>query len=166
MQTDDSRKSSKLEGVCYIPRGEWEPDSVEVRADLQLPVYPLIENDPFGQDFLRDLEGLLGGAYLETDAPWFVRVRAWLPKGHEALVLHWVNYRQDEGANIETPQPVGRVEVECKVPAGYLVQKVEWLYPEQRDSVVLHHETLGARIRFTLPSVIVYGLSVLHLQKA
>ena len=56
--------------------------------------------------------------------------------------------------------------MECKVPVGYAVQKVEWLYPEKGDSVILHHETLGERIRFTIPSVIVYGLSVLHLQKA
>ena len=109
---------------------------------------------------------MLGGVYLETDAPWFVRVRAWLPEGHEALTLHWVNYRQDEDADIETPQPVGPVQVDCKVPMGYAVQKVEWLYPEKGDSVILHHKTLGERIRFTIPSVIVYGLSVLYLQKA
>ena len=166
MQADENHKGSKSEGVCYIPRGEWKPDLVEVRTDLQLPVYPSLEDDPLGEDFVRDLEGLLGEAYLETDAPWFVRVRAWLPEGHEALVLHWVNYRQDEEADIETPQPVGPIQVECRVPEGYVVQKVEWLYPEKRDSVILHHETLGERIHFTIPSVIIYGLSVLHLQKA
>ena len=156
---------AELEGVCYIAGGQWEPDSVEVRG-AQLPVYPFIEHDPFGQDFLKDLEGLLAGVYLETDAPWFVRVRAWLPQGHEALVLHWVNYRQDEDTDIETPQPTGPIQVECKVPEGYVVQKVEWLYPEKRDPVALHHETLGEQIRFTIPSVIVYGLSVINLQKA
>ena len=166
LQMDESHKNSKPEGVYYTPRGEWKPDSVEVRTDLQLPVYPLIENDPFGQDFLRNLEGLLEGAYLETDAPWFIRVRAWLPEGHEALVLHWVNYQQDEEADIETPQPVGPVQVDCKVPTGYVVQKVEWLYPEKRDPVPLHHETRGERTYFIIPSVIVYGLSVLHLRKA
>ena len=160
--TDENR----TEGVCYIAEGQWEPDSVEVQTGVQLPVYPSLENDSFGQDFLKDLEGLLGEVYLETDAPWFVRVRAWLPAGHEALTLHWVNYRQDEEADIETPQPVGPVQVKCKVPVGYAVQKVEWLYPEKGDSVILHHETLGERIHFTIPSVIVYGLSVLHLQKA
>ena len=164
--TDENRKGTKPEGVCYIAGGQWEPDSVEVQTGVQLPVYPSLENDSFGQDFLKDLEGLLGGVYLETDAPWFVRVRAWLPEGHEALTLHWVNYRQDEDADIETPQPVGPVQVDCKVPMGYAVQKVEWLYPEKGDSVILHHETLGERIHFTIPSVIVYGLSVLHLQKA
>ena len=93
-------------------------------------------------------------------------MRAWLPEGHEALVLHWVNYRQDEEADIETPQPVGPVQVECKVPEGYVVEKIEWLYPEKQESVTLPHEIHGKRIHFTIPSVIVYGLSVLRLQKA
>ena len=165
MRADESRERTTPEGVCYIPSGEWEPNLVEVRADVQLQVYPSLENDSFGQDFLRDLEALLEELYLETDAPWFVRVRAWLPEGQEALTLHWVNYKQDEEADIETPQPVGPVQVECKVPEDYAVQKVEWLYPEKGDPVVLPHETLGERIRFTIPSVIVYGLSVLYLQR-
>ena len=160
--TDENR----TEGVCYVAGGQWEPNSVEVQTGVQLPVYPSLEDDSFGQGLLTDLEDLLGDVYLETDAPWFVRARAWLPEGHEALTLHWVNYRQDEEADIETPQPVGPVQVDCKVPVGYVVQKVEWLYPEKGDSVILHHETLGERIRFTIPNVIVYGLSVLHLQKA
>ena len=160
--TDENR----TEEVCYVAGGQWEPNSVEVQTGVQLPVYPSLEDDSFGQGLLADLEDLLGELYLETDAPWFVRARAWLPEGHEALTLHWVNYRQDEEADIETPQPVGPVQVDCKVPVGYAVQRVEWLYPEKGDSVILHHETLGERIRFTIPSVIVYGLSVLHLQKA
>ena len=157
---------NRTEGVCYVAGGQWEPNSVEVQAGVQLPIYPSLEDDSFGQGLLTDLEDLLGEVYLETDAPWFVRARAWLPEGHDALTLHWVNYRQDEEADIETPQPVGPVQVDCKVPMGYTVQRVEWLYPEKGDSINLYHETLGERIRFTIPSVIVYGLSVLHLQKA
>ena len=138
---------------------------MEVQDGVQLQLYPSLENDSFGQDFLRDLEALLEESYLETDAPWFVRVRAWTPKGHEALTLHWVNYQQDEDTDIETPQPVGPVQVDCKVPEGYTVQKVAWLYPEKGEPVILSHETRGERIHFTIPGVIVYGLSVLYLQK-
>ena len=164
-QAEENRNRTAPEGVCYIPTGEWKPDLVEVRTDVQLMVYPFLENDSFGQGFLRDLEGLLEGTYLETDAPWFVRVRAWLPDEEEALVLHWVNYQQDEEADIETPQPVGPVRVECTVPDDYTVQKVEWLYPEKQGPVTLPHETHREGIHFTIPSVIVYGLSVLRLQK-
>ena len=163
--TGNNRGGTQPAGIRYVAEGEWEPNSVEVRTGVQLPVYPPLEDDTFGQDFLRDLDDLLGEVYLETDAPWFVRVRAWLPEAHEALVLHWVNYRQDEETDIETPQPTGPIQVECKVPEGYIVPEVEWFYPEKGDSVTLHHETLGERICFTIPSVIVYGLSVLRLQK-
>ena len=163
--TEEEHQGTKPESVCYVAEGQWEPDSVEVRDGVQLPVYPSPEADSFGGGFLRDLEDLLGEVYLETDAPWFVRVRAWMPEGHDALVLHWVNYRQDEEADIETPQPTGPVQVACKVPKDCLVNKVEWLYPEKGESATLPHETLGERIHFTIPSVIVYGLSVLHLHK-
>ena len=163
--TAEDHNGARLEGVCYVAEGQWEPDSVEVQPDVQLPAYPSLEDDSWGQALLRDLDDLLGEVYLETDAPWFVRVRAWAPEGHEALVLHWVNYRQDEDADIETPQPTGPIQVECKVPEGYSVQKVEWLYPEKGDSVPLHHDTCGEGVHFTIPSVIVYGLSVMHLRK-
>ena len=166
VQTDGLQEHTTPAGVCYISNGEWEPNSVEVRADVQLQVYPFIEDDSFGQNFLGLLGDLLEGIYLETDAPWFVRVRAWLPDRHEALALHWVNYQQDEEADIETPQPVGPVQVDCKVPAGYAVQNVEWLYPEKGDPVVLPHVLRGERVKFTIPTVIVYGLSVLRLRKA
>ena len=159
--TDENR----TEGVCCVAEGQWEPNTIEVQPDVQLPAHPSLEDDSWGQNLLSDLDNLLGSVYLETDAPWFVRVRAWAPEGHEALTLHWVNYRQDEETDIETPQPTGPIQVECNVPEGYLVHKVEWLYPEKSDSVVLHHEMLGERIRFTIPSVIVYGLSVMHLRK-
>ncbi len=162
--TDEDHNGGGQERVCYITGERWGPNTVEVRG-AQLLVYPFIENDPFGQNFLRDLDNLLGEEYLATDAPWFVRVRAWLPQEHDALVLHWVNYRQDEEADIETPQPTGPIQVKCKVPEGFVLQQVEWLYPEKGESVTLHHEVLGERIHFTIPSVIVYGLSVLRLQK-
>ena len=162
---DETRKGTEPAGVCYVAEGQWEPDSVEVRTGMHLQVYPSLEDDSFGQNLLSALEDLLGEVYLKTDVPWFVRVRAWRPEEHEALVLHWVNYQQDEEADIEIPQPVGPVQVACIVPEGYVVQKVEWLYPEKGESATLPHETLGERIHFTIPSVIVYGLSVLHLQK-
>ena len=152
--------------VLYIPEGPWAPDLAEVREGVRLPVYPPIEKDPFGRAFLADLKDLLGGSFLESDAPWFVRVRAWLPEQCAALVLHWVNYHQDEDAGIEVPFPLGPLQVECAVPEGYEVERVEWLYPEMKEAVPLQHITSGSRIRFSIPALIVYGMSVLHLKKA
>ncbi len=151
--------------VLYIPQGPWEPDLLEVEKGVQQPVYPFLEQDPFGQEFLKHLEDLLDPINLETDAPWSVRVRAWLPEQSETLVLHWVNYHQDEDACIEIPIPTGPLQAECEVPNGYTVERVEWLYPEMKTPALLDHEPVGSRIRFTIPTLIVYGLSVLHLKK-
>ena len=62
--------------------------------------------------------------------------------------------------------PLGPLQVECGVPEGYVVEQVEWLYPEMKTPGLLDHESVGSRIRFTIPTLIVYGLSVLHLKKA
>jgi hypothetical protein len=106
----------------------------------------------------------MGGLYLETDAPWFIRVRAWRPTQRDALVLHWVNYQQDERASIEVPFPVGPLQVECEVPTDYQVERIEWLYPERETPVLLEYTIHGTRARFVLPKLIVYGLSVLYLK--
>jgi len=151
--------------VLYIPEGPWESTLVEVKEGVRLPLYPSLEEDTFGQAFLTELNDLLEGSFLKTNAPWFVRVRAWWLTQREALVLHWVNYRQDEDTGIEVPFPVGPLEVECAVPPGYEVEKIEWLYPEMRQAAVLPHENNNSHIRFTIPTLIVYGLSVLYLKK-
>ena len=109
------------------------------------------------------MKDLLGAAWLETDAPWFVRVRAWQPDGIEAVVLHWVNYRQDESSDIEVPQPVGPLQVRLAVPDEQRVERVEWLYPEREEAVVLPHHRRAGRVYFEVPSLIVYGLSVVYL---
>ena len=156
--------------VLYIPEGPWEADRIEVEKGghnvTELRVYPLFEQDAFGRALLQELEGLLEPVFLETNAPWFVRVRAWFSEQKEALVLHWVNYQQDEQAAIEVPVPVGPLQVECAVPQGYVVERVEWLYPEMGEPVLLDCESSGARSRFEIPGLIVYGMSVLYLRRA
>ena len=63
-----------------------------------MPIYPMLAEDGFGQRFLAELEQFVGGSWLVTDAPWYVRVRAWRPQTGAALVVHWINYLQDEEA--------------------------------------------------------------------
>ena len=153
------------ERVLRLPEGPWAPEEREVQEGVRLSVYPPLEEDAFGQGFLGGLEELLGGSWLHTDAPWFVRVRAWRPEGQPVVVLHWVNYRQDEETVIEVPCPVGPIQVECAVPQGKRVGRVEWLYPEMRELAVLPHEAVDGRVRFAIPRLIAYGLSVLHMEE-
>ncbi len=79
------------------------------------------------------------------------------------MVLHWANYRQDEHSDIEVPEPVGPLQVGCAVPEVSRVEKVEWLSPEKREGIELSHVIRADRVHFTIPSLIFYGLSIVHL---
>ena len=158
-------QASAPAGVCGLPARDWSPPVIELKPDVQIPVHPIAQHDAFGREFLETLSAKLEPAWLYTDAPWFVRVRAWKPAQINALVLHWVNYRQDEHSDIEVPEPVGPLSVQCAIAEGAQVTKVEWLYPEKREAVELPHEVRADRVHFTIPSLIVYGLSVVHLDE-
>ena len=94
-----------------------------------------------------------------------MRVRAWRPETVSALVVHWINYLQDEEAAIEVPIPIGPVRATCRVPDGVVVDRIEWLYPEMRGPVALDYELGGGQVGFEIPRLIVYGMSVLHLRE-
>lgn len=150
----------------HIPDGPWTPQTTPIKGIPQeMPIFPKLEDDEFGQRFLKEFKQLAGPPRLVTDAPWFVRVRAWRPHNVDALVIHWINYRQDEEAVIEIPLPVGPLQAECEIPDGYQVERVEWHYPEMRESIVLEHEMNGSTVGFTIPRLIVYGMSVLYLRR-
>jgi len=154
------------EGVEYIEDVPCEMREIEIRSRTVKVYHPISHETDFARDFLRRLEALMDGFWVQTDAPFFVRMRAWLPEQAPALVLHWVNYRQDEHSAVEVPVPTGPIQVDCRVPDGRRVDRVEWLYPESSEGRVLEHDAGDGRIRFAIPSLIVYGMSVLHLQPA
>ena len=162
----DAPALAAAEGIARIERVPLITDTFEVAPGDKRPRVPELADDPFGQVFMGEVEGLLGGSWLATDAPWYVRVRAWRPKSEDVLVLHWVNYRQDEAAAIEVPWPVGPLQVRCRIPAGHRVDRVEWLYPEMSAPTTLEHTRRDKAIEFAIPQLIVYGLSVLHLAPA
>ncbi len=95
-----------------------------------------------------------------------MRVRAWMPAGESALVLHWVNYHQDEDAEVEVPWPEGPLQVRCALPATRAVERVEWLYPEMGSAQTLEHTESEGLVSFAIPQLIVYGMSVIHFAPA
>ena len=141
-------------------------DTFEFSPGAQIPRFPALAEDTFGQYFLRQVGELLGRNWLETDAPWHVRVRAWRPAGESALVLHWVNYHQDEDAEVEVPWPEGPLQVRCALPATRAVERVEWLYPEMGSAQTLEHTESEGLVSFAIPQLIVYGMSVIHFAPA
>ena len=151
--------------TLYIPSGPWHPEKVMLDGlDAEMPIHPRIDVDDFGQQFLREFGEVVGEPWLITDAPWHVRVRAWRPDTVETLVVHWINYLQAEEPVVETPIPVGPIEAECRVPDGFQVNRVEWHYPEMKEAVTLEHEASAAGVTFSIPRLIVYGMSIVYLR--
>ena len=151
------------EGIVRLGCVPMTEQTFELQPGTHLERVPELDDDPFAEAFLGQVESQMGDAWLSTDAPWFVRLRAWRPDAHEAIALHWVNYRQDEEAAIEVPCPVGPLSVRCRLPEGRRLERVEWHYPEMGDVGALAHEERDGVVEFRIPQVIVYGISVLRL---
>ncbi|MDA0745202.1 MAG: hypothetical protein O2954_01710 [bacterium] len=161
-----SRPEAGSGRVFYVPEGPWKPETIPIWTlnNVEMPVYSRLGDDSFGRAFLDELVRVSGGQELWTDAPWLVRVRAWRPEEAHTLVLHWINYLQDDEAAIEVPIPVGPLQVAYRLPDGVDVERVEWCYPEMARPTVLEHTVESGEIRFSIPRLIVYGMSVLWLQ--
>ena len=144
-------------------------ENFELKPDVQIPRVPELADDAFGQQFLAHISRLLADTNPQTDAPWWVRIRAWMSTTGDSVVLHWVNYRQVEDSQIEVPLPTDPLHIRCPLPVGSQpVNRVEWLYPEGNEPVHLPHEisedaTGNKAVEFTIPGLIVYGLAVIHL---
>ena len=130
-----------------------------------MPVYSHLPDVPEGRALIAALEALCDGGYwLRTDAPWSVRARVWRAENTDAIPVHWINYRQDEAPVIETPIPTEPIRVDLLLADGDTVDRVEWRYPEMKNPLKLDHEITDGRVRFQIPRLIVYGMSVIHLK--
>ncbi|MDP6778346.1 MAG: hypothetical protein QGI83_16445 [Candidatus Latescibacteria bacterium] len=154
--------------VIHLAGVDWQPKTVRIRmqGDPEMPVYNHLPEDDLGQAVAEELHSAIGGPWLRTDAPWYVRVRTWRPESDGAIVIHWINYLQDEQAAIETPIPVGQIQATCRLPDGYALERMEWRYPEMREPEAIDCEVDGADARFTIPRLIVHGMSVIRLRPA
>jgi hypothetical protein len=162
-------------GVEWLDPVPTDLETFELKPDIDLPRVADLGDDPFGQQFLAHVSRLLDETGPQTDAPWWVRIRAWIPATGHSVVLHWVNYRQVEDAQIEVPLPTDALHIRCPLPLGSEtsaapVDRVEWLFPEGGDPVQLPHQITQDRagskaVDFTIPGLIVYGLAVIHLQQ-
>ncbi len=152
--------------ALYLAEADWQPEVVRLgmHGDPEMPVYTHLPGDPVGQSVIHALHRAIGGQWLRSDAPWDVRVRSWRPEGEDALVIHWINYLQDERAAIEIPIPTGPIKATCRLPDGFAADCIEWRYPEMREPETIDFEMDGADVRFTIPRLIVHGMSVIRLQ--
>jgi hypothetical protein len=104
-----------------------------------------------------------------------VRISASRPREGHDLTLHFVNYNRHEpakkrspGGGIKDEQPVAvsGVKADLLLPAGLRVVKVWTLSPEEPDPVEQTFEVKDGRLRFTMPTFLVYGVARIELRPA
>ncbi len=150
--------------VLSLHKDDWGTQPVETPGG-QIQVHPTTATDPFAQQFLNDLETLVETRRLRTQAPWTVRVRAWCPAmAEERVVLHWVNYHQEEGVDGESPVLTGSIYVKLLLPPGRLCEEIRWLDPEVDGMTQIDFRQDGPHLEFEVPPVLVYAICVVHLQ--
>ena len=167
-QTPNPLFTRSAERIYYWESTDWQPEIKKIRTldgEPEMPVYSHLPTAPDGRRLMAILRELCGGFWLETDAPWSVRIRAWRAENTEAIPVHWINYLQDEAPAIETPIPIGPVRANLLLPEQTRVECVEWRYPEMKKPLDLEHEVVEGRVHFEIPRIIVYGMSVIRLKK-
>lgn len=148
-------------GVVRLSAWPWAGEPVELRPGVRVPGWPAPEADAVGRELLRLLQEA-GASPLRTDAPWYVRVRAWR-SGGDRLALHWVNYRQVESAATEVPWPVGPLRADCALPDGTRVAAVHLRSPELAEATPLPFTQRGGHVEFVVPQLVVYAVCVLQM---
>jgi len=101
-------------------------------------------------------------------APPQVRVSASAPADDAGMDVHFVNYRREEpadlqspGAGIEDEKPIATeaFRMEIRVPAGREVRSIAWLTPENGDrSLDLPFTRQGNRVLLEVPAFLVYAV--------
>ena len=107
----------------------------------------------------------------EIDAPWTVRVNAFAQPGR--IILHFVNYNREEtdegGPANENPIGATDISVNLKLHMVAIketkVTKVTQLSPDVSQGEELDWEQMDNSVRFQVPSVLVYGVVVVELER-
>jgi hypothetical protein len=111
----------------------------------------------------------------QFSAPQTVRVSANWPADGDELTVHFVNYNRTEpekkrsaGRGIVDENPIAAPEIaaDLVVPAGFRAIAVEVMTPESPEPVRLASRTAGGRVKFTLPSFLVYSVARIQLARA
>ena len=101
------------------------------------------------------------------EGPTTVRVSLSKAESADEWALHLVNYNRHEpeakrsaGGGIKDERPIAAdcVRVDLRLPEGRKVSSVELLSPEQAEPVKLAFEVEQGRLRFVVPSFLVYGV--------
>ena len=107
------------------------------------------------------------------EAPTTVRVSANRPEQGDEIDIHFVNYARNEPDEKsrkgfiadENPVPVSGIKADVVIPSGFRVTKVEIIIPEVDEPAALSIDQHAARVQFTVPEILVYGVARIYLER-
>lgn len=107
------------------------------------------------------------------EAPTTMRISASRPVKGKEITLHFVNYNREEpakprsagsGIKDEKPIAVKQAGVDLVLPEGAKVRSVRFLTPEEPQPIEVKAQASEGRVRFTVPSFLVYGIARVELE--
>jgi len=143
--------------VVYIPRIEpaTAPPPAEMNCDIDNRYWVLPKNHP---DLATSVRWAAGGELSVTvDAPLWVTLELARQPSTDTLLLHLINFKVNE--------PLKQVAAKVRVPDGYVVREAVVETPDSRGAQALKIDAQGAFASFRLPSLKVYDLVLLRLEK-
>ena len=102
--------TTSTERVYRWESTDWQPETKTIRTldgDPEMPVYPHLPDAPEGRALIATLGELCGGCWLRTDAPWWVRARAWRAEDTAAIPVHWIKLPPGRSTRHRNPHSHG-----------------------------------------------------------
>jgi hypothetical protein len=103
-------------------------------------------------------------------SPWTVRVAVYSQPNR--LLLHLVNYDRDEtpikgvkGPALERPKAANNIAIDLRLPKGRTVKSIEIRSPDNKTSSLIQFTGQPGRVKFNVPSLLVYGVVVVRLEE-
>ena len=162
-QQDENLYVGRFESgrVIYIPQVPRDEISL---AETSRLAGPPIGRDAFGREFLQCVR--TRSNLLTTSASWTVFFHAYIQSTPARIVLHVVNYDNDETAESYAPIPTTESDFTLQVPEGSRVESMVFSTPETGEDVQLNFTQEKDDVSFCLPPISVYGLAVINLTRS
>ena len=123
---------------------------------------PAVAGDTFGAEFL-DFVGDYSDR-LKTDAAWSTALHAFTAGGMQRVVLHLVNFGNDESREKYRPLATEPAQVDLRLPGAAAIQRILFTSPDGGGDEGLDFSVREeGRVCFRVPAVEVYGVAVIEL---
>ena len=145
--------------AVYLPSVPRDEEEVMEGSKLSGPA---VAGDTFGAEFL-DFVGDYSDR-LKTDAAWSTALHAFTAGGMQRVVLHLVNFGNDESREKYRPLATEPAQVDLRLPGAAAIQRILFTSPDGGGDEGLDFSVREeGRVCFRVPAVEVYGVAVIEL---